>query len=253
MNVVFMKEIDSCPNVLFRGVDFLNHRNSDVNPSSVCAQPAQVVQNPGVVSPHVFLVNLRIHRLHIVQEGAYVRQHCLKPFVWRLTASVHRNIDALTVQFFCQRQNVFRIDTHNLSAGKGHSAAGLFVEHLIFQKFLHQRTNLVLMSQDIPDAARTSLYALTAKHALQWVGDRLAVLNLDGIVWTGFHTESASNAFCFIKLHLWIILLGLRVMAPNAVQRTSFEEHRRPNSITVMHREFLNIRNRVHLFISLSD
>jgi hypothetical protein len=95
--------------------------------------------------------------------------------------------------------------------------------------------------QRIGHADLRTLAALDTFGAVKYVAPVLQTVTALGADISAFHT---SNALFSIKEKLLLFGLGLRVVAPQAIQRTPFVKNSASNSGTVVDGEFLYIENR---------
>ena len=202
--------------ILFVPIHFLDHRDPDVDPRPVSCKTDQVLKDQLIVRSYVLPVKLRIHHLHIIEEGIHIRQDTLKLLIRDISAGINGKRYPLAPKLLRCRKDVIHIHCHGFSSGECHTAAGILIKDLILHKLLHKFLHRIFPADDLTDPRRTEVLTPAAQGTGFTVCHRLSVLKRDRLALTGAHTGAAAGAFIRIVLYLFPISLGLRIMAPFA-------------------------------------
>ena len=98
-------------------------------------KPYQIFKDQLVICSYILFMEFRIHYLHIIEEGVYIRKDLLEPLIGYIAAGIDGQRYILTLQFLCHGKDELHIHGHDFSAGKCYPSARFFVEHLILHKF----------------------------------------------------------------------------------------------------------------------
>ena len=147
----------------------------------------------------------------------------------------------------CREQFASEVEVREgLPTGDGESAAGVVVEYLVRQDYLHDLWNRHRLSGDFQCADGAFFRASSAVLAPIAV-DMVAVLpEYMAALWADSCASAALRAFLGIEEELRFKGVRLRVVAPSAAQRTALQEDHRADAGAVVDREFFDVENQRH-------
>ena len=128
-----------------------------------------------------------------------------------------------------------------LAAGERHAAAGGFVKGAILEHLGEDFLDGGFASDNLQRPRVTPGRAFAADDAGLAVELVLAIFYFVGSLGTECHAGLAADALAGSEEDLAIWRPALRVMAPEAVQRTTFQKYRRADARTILDREPLDL------------
>ena len=202
----------------------------------------QILQYDIIGFSHILFVCFIIQCLDIVQKGIHIRQQPCIAFLWRIPAGINRDIVSLILQLSAQLFQIIDILRHDLSPGKRYTPAAFLIEMRVLVYDGHQLLNAVLLSDDFTVVVKAVIQTVCTEHTFICIRMCCTILlNRNGSVTASLTAISAATAFFPVKHQLRCIPLTFRVVAPPAVQQTALKEYRCTDTVSVMHRIFLNI------------
>jgi len=158
-----------------------------------------------------------IEALYVIEEEVGIWKNLFKSLVGDVPCGIHGGMYSI---FFAGFQNFGKKINleHTFAARKGHTAARVFIENLVFQYFSHDFIDGIFLSADLPCIMRTIKRTFAAKLAFF------------KCVRTLFSAFSATRALVFIKHHLRLLGLTFGIVAPSTTKITALEKHGRADA-----------------------
>ena len=158
----------------------------------------------------------------------------MKDFFSHTAGGLDRCVDSIFFETKNQRFHKVRLH-HSLSAGDGHSSAGLLIEINILHTDINHFINCLIFPFICQSAAGAALHTGQTSGTLIEINMNFSVLRFcDCLRGTGAYTLSAMYAVVTVVHNLYPGELRFRVGAPPAAERTSFQEDGGANAGSVV-------------------
>lgn len=226
-----------------RIVESGNQRAAQHDFRARAAQKLQVGQDEPVVPPGEAEVFRFIHRLDIEEKKIGHRQNPFEFLPRGEAAALKRGVDSLLFRGVQQGESELG-PHHRLAAGERHAAAGVLVENAVLPDFGHDLLDREGTPAEFQRFRRTLFDTLAASDTRRAVElmtplrrKRMAPRRADLCAAAAPGTSGGGEQ------QLRFRPPRLRIVAPDATQRTPLEEYRRPDPRAVVDGKFLDIED----------
>jgi hypothetical protein len=133
-----------------------------------------------------------------------------------------------------------------LAARKGNASA-VRIEDAVFKQFCGSLINSDALSEQFQHSRRTC-HDTTAASLTVWTVELMLTID-NAVAGADFRAFSTKCAFGIVNRKLWLRLTAFWIVAPDATQRTAFQEQRRPYARAVMDGEafYVDVSCLVHV------